>query len=375
MSRPGPLEVKTAGVLAAKGTAGDIRGKALQALYETKVAEGTKLTGELVKTVDLIIRTGGSVEAIQKRLGRHLNRPWPELGEVLLDSVTTAYILGNLFPAEQFRAAAMRAKAADPLSTIYAAKREPKKPVPVAKVVAMVGESHEWDDIADAFAEKTTLPPEAFYELNAELRQKYFTISSAEHQRLLGKYQGITEDALREGWSLDTYKQAQYRVTSTAGLKPLRPWHLETVFRNNIQISYGASRWEMYSDPDVQDLIKALMWAAQMDERTRDEHANLHGTTAPIDDPFWADGTSQPPVDWSCRCDCHVITIYDKDVKMQRPPDNWRELMNPDFMFNKSAMLRQLPPTAAGAAMIGAQAVGEIVLAALLKRAEKYAFA
>ncbi len=282
-------------MLAAKGTAADIRGKTLQALFETKVDQAAVLAGDLVMTCDTIIKTGGSVEKIQERLDRRLNKPWPGLGEVLLDSVTTAYILGNLFPSEQFRQAARRAKAPAPF-VVLGAKGD--KPVPVANVVAMVGESHVWEDVADAFAEKTTLPPEAFYELNAELRHKYFTISSAEHQRLLGRYQDITGEAIREGWTLDEYRQAQYRTTSAAGLKPLRPWHLETVFRNNIQIGYGASRWETYSDPAVQDLIKALMWAAQMDDRTRPQHANLHGTTAPVSDPFWAGGESQPPADW-----------------------------------------------------------------------------
>ncbi len=60
---------------------------------------------------------------------------------------------------------------------------------------------------------------------------------------------------------------------------------------------------------------------------------------------------------------------------MKAPPENWRELMNPQFMFNKADLLRHLPASAAGASMIAAQGVGELVLVQLLARAEEYATA
>lgn len=56
-----------------------------------------------------------------------------------------------------------------------------------------------------------------------------------------------------------------------------------------------ASKWMVY-----QDKGGALVYQAVLDDRTRPEHAELHGATYPVDHVFW--DSYYPPNGWNCRC-------------------------------------------------------------------------
>lgn len=73
-----------------------------------------------------------------------------------------------------------------------------------------------------------------------------------------------------------------------------------------------AARWNEYQE--TKDLLPNLTYDAVNDERTRDEHAGLDGTTKPIDDPFW--DTYYPPNGWRCRCG---VQASDNDVTAVTP--------------------------------------------------------
>lgn len=43
-----------------------------------------------------------------------------------------------------------------------------------------------------------------------------------------------------------------------------------------------------------------MQYRTANDDKVREEHAALHGTTLPVDDPFW--DKYFPPLGWNCRC-------------------------------------------------------------------------
>jgi SPP1 gp7 family putative phage head morphogenesis protein len=90
---------------------------------------------------------------------------------------------------------------------------------------------------------------------------------------------------------------------------------LEAIYRTQTQLAYSAGQWAYNQQPEIQEILWGYKYSAVGDERTREEHALLDGTTLPKDDPRWA--SIFPPNGWNCRC--VAIEIYRK-VKVQAPP-------------------------------------------------------
>ncbi|MBI5724609.1 MAG: minor capsid protein [Planctomycetes bacterium] len=88
---------------------------------------------------------------------------------------------------------------------------------------------------------------------------------------------------------------------------------LETLARTQVQIAYGAGRWNANQDPAIQEILWGYEYSAVMDERTRPAHAALDGLRAPKDDAIW--GKIFPPSGWNCRCS--TLNIYHGDAEAQ----------------------------------------------------------
>ena len=58
-------------------------------------------------------------------------------------------------------------------------------------------------------------------------------------------------------------------------------------------------------------------YVAVLDNRTRPEHAQLHGLIYRYDDPFWA--SFYPPNGWRCRCRVNALSNYNLKKKDAKP--------------------------------------------------------
>lgn len=64
-----------------------------------------------------------------------------------------------------------------------------------------------------------------------------------------------------------------------------------------VQSAQMAQKWQDFAADGDEYL---LQYRTAMDEKVREEHAALQGTTLPVDDPFW--DKYYPPLGWNCRC-------------------------------------------------------------------------
>lgn len=123
------------------------------------------------------------------------------------------------------------------------------------------------------------------------------------------------------------------------GLSPVKPFQLETIFRTQTQLTFAAGKYQAEQDPDIQEILWGYKYVTVGDDRVRDEHAILDGTTLPKDDPFWDRFT--PPNGWNCRC--QIIPIFETRETV-RPPNFLEDgrLVEPDkdFNFNPGKVLR-----------------------------------
>lgn len=100
------------------------------------------------------------------------------------------------------------------------------------------------------------------------------------------------------------------------GLSPKNDFQLETIYRTQTQLMYGAGRWQADQDPDIQEILWGYKYVTVGDDRVRPEHDALDGVTLPKDDDFWQE--FWPPNGYNCRC--QAIPMFEERSAV-RPPD------------------------------------------------------
>lgn len=119
------------------------------------------------------------------------------------------------------------------------------------------------------------------------------------------------------------------------GLTPDNAFTLESLFRTQTAIAYGAGRWNADQDPVVQEILWGYKYVTVGDDRVRPAHVGFDGTTLPKDDPFWR--TNFPPNGWCCRC--VAISIFEqRELARPRPTEVDGVVVTPEaddgFQFN-----------------------------------------
>lgn len=95
---------------------------------------------------------------------------------------------------------------------------------------------------------------------------------------------------------------------------------LETIVRTQTAMAQSAGQANARRDPALDEIIWGYEYVTVGDSRVRPNHAAMHGTTAPKDDPIW--DTITPPNGFNCRC--ILVAIYMNELDRQEidlPPD------------------------------------------------------
>jgi len=100
-----------------------------------------------------------------------------------------------------------------------------------------------------------------------------------------------------------------------SGLSPSNSFQLEGIFRTQMLVAYSAARWQECQDPGIDEILWGYKYVTVGDDRVREEHAALDGTTLPKDDPIWDE--IYTPNGWVCRCS--IIAIFE-EREIVRPP-------------------------------------------------------
>lgn len=90
-------------------------------------------------------------------------------------------------------------------------------------------------------------------------------------------------------------------------------FRLETVFRTQAQAALNAGKWQRAQDPDVNEILWGYTYVTVGDDRVRETHEVLDGTTLPKSDPFWR--LHWPPNGWNCRC--VPIELFDAEPMVE----------------------------------------------------------
>lgn len=149
------------------------------------------------------------------------------------------------------------------------------------------------------FRRKKIVARKTFDALGDEAKSGSFTVAGIYRKQVLGAFKDAITEALESGATQkETITKFREIIAGDVKQKMLGSYHMETVFRTNVQMSYGVGRRK--SMERVADILPYWTYRAVGDDRTRPQHRALSGVTLKADNPFW--DTHYPPWAYSCRC-------------------------------------------------------------------------
>ncbi len=120
--------------------------------------------------------------------------------------------------------------------------------------------------------------------------------------------------------------------------------YLYAEYNHALGASQMAAKWhEFEQDGDRYN----LQYRTAGDDRVREEHSLLHGTTLPPSDPFW--DSYFPPNGWNCRCTTVQVRknkypTSDPDLAMKRGENCTDGLKRAIFRYNPGKTMDLFPP-------------------------------
>jgi len=231
--------------------------------------------------------------------------PVDEYAKVIGDAMIITHLFGRLTVSEQL---AVAVGGPDKNTRIQASESGSHRPDSSSLYFADV------DEIPTAFEkalkymlDKNLMTSAEFKKLDKAVRKYAFSVADVDSKRLLDLLKTNLSEALESGaLNVEQWLQQVGGVFQSAGMTKLNDYHLRTVFRTNMQTALNEGRFEMIQDAN-EDEFPLIEFVAIMDDRTRQDHANLDGFRAPKDDPIWQKIT--PPLDYNCRCTLRPVHV------------------------------------------------------------------
>lgn len=136
------------------------------------------------------------------------------------------------------------------------------------------------------------------------------------------------------GLSVEEGSRVIQEAYDASGVTIRNSYMAENTFRTQTSIAYHAGKWQTEQEPVIQEALWGYTYFTVGDDRVREEHESLDGTSLPKEDTFWK--RYYPPNGWSCRCT--VVAEYSEASVKEAPeelPDD-----SPDFQINFGEVLK-----------------------------------
>ncbi|GAB6170773.1 hypothetical protein JCM15765_02510 [Paradesulfitobacterium aromaticivorans] len=303
------------------------RGDVLQGYYERSLERGKAYYGRLMREINQQIEGWHSLDEAKNL--KVSNDGIEALADYLVQVALTGYMLGENDAWQDYEEAQRDFADPSPAPLDYTIR-----PVPL-----------DLEEAVTYFSRLMPVDINQYRQLESELQTKYFTISQAEGQTTVERIKGYVQESLEKGTTLEEFKKDTNDLFSRMGLEPADPWHLETVFRTNVQTAYGAGNYEKFQDTELTDMFPYFRYSAVLDTHTRPAHRRMNGFVAAKDDPIWNEWW--PPNGFNCRCGVVAINKYKAEREGIKPMST-AGLPVPDsgFAKNPGKALRSLPVSA-----------------------------
>ena len=178
----------------------------------------------------------------------------------------------------------------------------------------------DFDEAVAWFRKRVRMTKADFEQRSAVAKRKAFTVANVTQLDLIRHAWNAVDKALKDGTSLEDFKKAVGPELLKAWGESVEDpaWRLETIFRTNVQLAYGAGRHKQATHPDVRADRPIWMFDAILDGRETEVCRECDGTKLPSDDPWWTIHT--PPMHFNCRSSFIAMTEDEAGKLTTKPP-------------------------------------------------------
>jgi hypothetical protein len=142
--------------------------------------------------------------------------------------------------------------------------------------------------------------------------RKAFAMARSADQKLTERIQKEIPKLLTGGMSSAQVENEILNIGESAAFGQVRDWnraYAATVYRNAAATAYNGGRFEQAADPEIQEVVPALIHAGIHDGRQRRNHQAANGTIADVHHPIWK--RIKPPMGHQCRDSADLIGRFE----------------------------------------------------------------
>lgn len=130
-----------------------------------------------------------------------------------------------------------------------------------------------------------------------------FALARSASENVTERLQKQIYRLLGQGESPAVIEKEIENIGKSAAMGEVRDWtraYASNVMRTNAATGYSNGRFEQAEDPEVAEVIPAMMFSSLCDAFSRPWHCAADGMIAATNDPIWK--RFKPPIGWQCRC-------------------------------------------------------------------------
>lgn len=148
--------------------------------------------------------------------------------------------------------------------------------------------------------QKEPLAKEEYEKLSTEARAKAFTVAGYSRVEVVEQFLKELAEAVEAGSTKEDFMATMQDFLERNGFSPTNPFHLDVIFRTNIQTAYNAGHYKAMTEPTVLKLRPYWQYITAGDGEVRESHAAMEGRVYHATDPIW--NIWYPPNGFRCRC-------------------------------------------------------------------------
>lgn len=148
--------------------------------------------------------------------------------------------------------------------------------------------------------DRLKLTPSALAKINKAYETEAMSVTDLSFKSLERRLQESLLESLQKGASVPQGMVSLKKAFERAGFDPVKDYQLETIFRTQTQMAYGAGRWQSLQDEQIQEMLVSFTYVTVGDDRVRPDHVAMDGVTRPKDDLIW--NSWWAPCGYNCRC-------------------------------------------------------------------------
>lgn len=205
---------------------------------------------------------------------------------------------------------------------------------------AVYGESSDYvfRIAAEFLSSREAVPMETYKQLQKEARDRAFSVSRYTSAEVLNQFLRELVDAVEDGTTGAEFRKRMNDFLERNGYTTASPWHLDVIFRTNIQTAYNAGHY--VNMQAAKKFRPYWQYKTAGDGHVRESHAAMHDKVYAADDPIW--DVWYPPNGFRCRCT--VVSLSRRQVEERgltvsdRPPTSLigNEPVFPDKGFSNN---------------------------------------